>query len=157
MIKKLFLALVILVLLVIVAAIAVVMLVDVNRFKPQIEAAVAEQTGRKLTIDGDLSLSLYPRLAIALPKTTLSEADGKGEALQIGGAGVGVALLPLFSGNLQAEVVRLEGLRLKLVRFKDGTSFDDLIKGEVPTRARAVPGRAALVRPWARSASAGSN
>ncbi|MEZ5653821.1 MAG: AsmA family protein [Burkholderiaceae bacterium] len=139
MLKKILLALVILVLVVVVAAVAIVLLVDVNRFKPQIEAAVAEQTGRNLTIDGDLALSFYPRLAIELPRTTLSNADGKGEALRIGGAGVGVAVVPLLSGRLEADVVRLDGLRLEFVRYKDGsTNFDDLI-GKSGTQPNADP------------------
>lgn len=128
MIKKLFLALVVLVVVLVLAAVALVLFVDVNRFKPQIESLVAEQTGRNLSIDGDLSLSLFPRLALSLPPTTLSEPDGQGQPFSIQGASVGVAVMPLLSGSLQAEVVRLEGLRAKLVIHEDGsTSIDDLI------------------------------
>ena len=41
---------------------------DVNRYKPQIVGAVKERTGRTLRFDGDLGLSLFPRIAVKLPR-----------------------------------------------------------------------------------------
>src|SRR3546814_13566755 len=46
--------------LVIAAAVVAVLTVDVNRFKPQIVAAVENATGRKLEIAEDMKLSLFP-------------------------------------------------------------------------------------------------
>lgn len=136
------LLLVLLALVVVVVGVAVYLISDINRFKPQIESAVAEQTGRRLNIQGDLGLSFYPRLALSLPPTTLSGPKGEGEPLRIGGASVDVALMPLLSGRLEADVIRLEGLRAEIVRYEDGsTSLDDLIAGGEPAQAPASEGQ----------------
>ena len=48
--------------LLLIAGVAAGLLIDVNSYKPTIESLVADATGRKLTIDGPLSLRLVPRL-----------------------------------------------------------------------------------------------
>lgn len=129
MVKKLLIALGVVVALVVVAAIALVAFVDVNRFKPQIAQTVKERFNRTLAIEGDLSLSVFPRIAVALPKTTLSE-HGKAETFaSLDGARVSVALLPLLSGRVEAGKVSLYGLTATIEKRADGsTNIDDLTK-----------------------------
>ncbi len=128
MIRKLLLAFGVLVVLVVVAAIALVTLVDVNRFKPTIEQFVQDRYQRTLRIDGDLSLSVFPRIALALPRTTLSEAGGQGEAASLAGARVAVAVMPLLRGEVIADKVQIDGLQATIERRKDGSlSIDDLL------------------------------
>ncbi len=113
-----------------VALAATLALVDVNRFKPEIERAVADRTGRRLTIDGELSLSLLPQPALTLPRATLSGPGGSGEFAGLAGARVDVALWPLLRGRLAADAVRIDGLRVRIVRELDGrTNIDDLLGG----------------------------
>ena len=57
---------------VVLGGVAAALLVDVNRYKPTLERMVADATDRKPTIDGPLSLRLFPRLGVTLPKSTLS-------------------------------------------------------------------------------------
>ena len=76
------------------ALIALVLFVDVNQYKPQIEAAVKDKTGRTLKIEGDLKLSVFPRIAVALPRTTLSNLAGDRVSAAVNSARVSVALLP---------------------------------------------------------------
>lgn len=67
---------VVLVLIVCVIAItAVVTFIDPNRVKPVIISEVLKNTGYKLTIDGRLSWSLYPRLGIKVDQMTLTAPD----------------------------------------------------------------------------------
>ncbi|MGQ3031966.1 MAG: AsmA family protein, partial [Ferrovibrionaceae bacterium] len=47
---------------------------DVDRYKPQLIAAAKEATGRDLTIDGKLALSLFPRLALTADKVRFANA-----------------------------------------------------------------------------------
>ena len=113
-----------------IALAATLALVDVNRFKPEIERAVADHTGRRLTIDGELSLSLLPQPALTLPRATLSGPGGSGEFAGLAGARVDVALWPLLRGRLTADAVRIDGLRVRIVREPDGrTNVDDLLGG----------------------------
>lgn len=128
MVRKLLWVLGALVVLVVVAAIALVAFVDVNRFKPTIEQFVQDRYQRTLRIDGDLSLSLFPRIALAMPPTTLSEPGGQGEAARLAGAKVSVALMPLLRGEVIADKVQIDGLQATVERRKDGSlSIDDLI------------------------------
>lgn len=127
MLKKILLVIVALVVVVVVAAVALVLFVDVNRFKPQIESYVLDSYQRTLTIDGDLSLSVFPNIAISLPKMALSEPNAKPTTLSLTSAQVSVKLLPLLTGNVQADVISLNGLRADIVRRPDGTTnIDDL-------------------------------
>ncbi len=47
---------------------------DVERYKPQLIAAAKDATGRDLTIEGKLSLSLFPKLAVTADKVTFANA-----------------------------------------------------------------------------------
>ncbi|MGC1442578.1 MAG: AsmA family protein, partial [Burkholderiaceae bacterium] len=128
MLKKTVTWILILVALLVVAAIALVIFVDVNRFKPQIESFVKDTYGRTLTIDGDLSLKVFPRVALALPASRLSDPKSETSTLSLDSARVSVAVMPLVSGRVEAEKVQLHGLKANLVRFADGsTSIDDLM------------------------------
>lgn len=123
-------------------AIALVALVDVNAYKPQIEAYVKDKYQRRLAIEGDLALSVFPRVALALPRMTLSPRAGDGVAASLDGARLSVALLPLLRGQIVVDTVRIDGLKAVIERRRDGTtSIDDLIKpaGDKPAEP-APPG-----------------
>lgn len=116
------------------ALVAVVALFDANRFKPEIERYVRDRTGRTLKIEGDLSLSVFPRIALAAPRTTLSNLAGDRVSASFDSARVSVALLPLLRGRVEVGQVSIDRLTATVERRRDGsTSIDDLIRGE-PTR-----------------------
>ena len=129
------------------AAVVFVASFDVNRYKPELVEAVRDRTGRVLSIDGELSLSLLPRLGLAIGPARLSGPGGHGEFAQFDAAQVGIALWPLLSRRLVIERVSLEGLKLEAVRRRDGsTNFDDLLRrarGAAGTDAHPAPAAAA--------------
>src|SRR5467141_659077 len=109
---------------------------DPNKYKPEIAAAVKDKTGRTLAIEGNLGLSFFPSIGIAVGKTSLSEPDGRGIFARFDEAKVSLALLPLFSRQVVVNRVTLSGLTADLVKRKDGkTNFDDLLSA--PERAGA--------------------
>jgi AsmA protein len=111
---------------------------DVNRFKPQIVDAVRQQSGRTLVFDGNLSLSVFPRIAIRLPATTLSEPGRATVAARLQSGSATLALWPLLRKELVIDAVRVDGLQATLVRGKDGrTNFDDLIRPDTNKPAPA--------------------
>jgi AsmA protein len=119
-----------------IAVLAFVASFDANRYKPELVQAVRERTGRALSIDGDLSLALLPRLGLSIGPARLSGPGGRGEFAQIDSAQVGVALWPLLSRRIVVERVRLEGLKFEGVRRRDGsTNFDDLLRAAGPEGA----------------------
>lgn len=105
------------------------MFFDLNNFKPQIVDAVKKQTGRDLQISQDLSWSVFPSIGIKLGGISLSNPNGFTPAamLDVNEAVANVALMPLFSQQIEVDLLKLDGLTLNLVTQKDGkTSFDGL-------------------------------
>jgi len=140
----------IVVLLLIVAVVVLPQIIDPNDYKDEIVSRVQQETGRTLSIAGDLGLSVFPWLGIEIGVMELSNAKGfEGQAFAaVEHAAVRVKLMPLLSGRLEVDKVGLKGLRLNLAKAKDGTTnWDDLIephKGEAPQksaqpRAGSVP------------------
>jgi AsmA protein len=137
MVKKILIGIGIFVGLLAVALVSLVAFLDVNQYKPQIEAAVKDKTKRTLKIDGDLKLSVFPRIALALPKTTLSNLAGDRVSASLDSARVSVALWPLLRREIQVGHVAIDGLTATVERRKDGsTNLDDLIKREAPAQAQ---------------------
>src|SRR3569832_2250580 len=118
-----------LVLLLIVAIVVFVLTFDANKYKSEIAAAVNKATGRVLTIEGDIHLSIFPWLGAELGAMRLSNAPGFGDEpfAQIGAAAVKVKLLPLLRKEVEVDAVTLNGLRLSLRRDANGrTNWEDL-------------------------------
>ena len=112
-----------LVLLVALAMVAVVVLVDPNDYRDRLSAMVEQQTGRSLSIEGDLSLKLFPCCAIGVGKTILSNPAGFGDApfVSVDEARVGLKLLPLLmERKLVVGKLKFSGLQLDLLRRADG-------------------------------------
>ena len=88
--------------LIVVAVTLIVLFVDPNDYRDDIAAAVETRTGRKLTLSGDLKLSVFPWIALETGAATLSDAPGFGDEpfVSIDGARVSVKLLPLLRGQL---------------------------------------------------------
>ena len=121
------------ILLVIIAAVALPFFINPNDFKPEIQAAVKENIGRELTIDGDLELSVFPWIGISTGKLTLSNAQGFTDKpfAKIEESNIKVKLIPLLSKKLEVSRVVLKGLVLNLAKNKQGISnWDDLSSSE---------------------------
>lgn len=115
---------------VVVVVLAVVILIatfDPNKYKPELAAVVKDKTGRTLAIEGNLALTIFPNIGIAIGKTSLSEPQGSRVFARFDEAKASLALLPLFSRQVVIDRVTLSGLNADLIKRKDGTTnFDDL-------------------------------
>lgn len=111
------------VLLVVAAGIAVTLLVDPNDYRDEIAAAVEAETGRRLTLDGDIDLTAFPCCSLKLGPATLSNPPGWPDTgfAAIDSAAVSLRVLPLLlSQELQVGDVELNGLLLNLHAREDG-------------------------------------
>jgi AsmA protein len=130
--------------LLVVAAVVLPLLIDANQFKPQIADAVKKQTGRQLTIEGNIGLSVFPSIALDLGKTRLSNARGFGTRpfAQIESVAVSVRLWPLLHKDILIDKVRLDGLELNLARDRHGrNNWDDMVEAlKKAGGARPAPG-----------------
>src|SRR5512146_627054 len=93
----------VLVLLVIVLAAALPFLINPNHFKDDLARAVQKKTGRELSIQGDIKLSVFPWLGVEIGQVELSNAKGFGGApfAAINEADVHVRFWPLLHGKIE--------------------------------------------------------
>jgi AsmA protein len=111
-------------------------LFDGDKVKAEISRTVLEQKQRTLVIAGKPQLSVWPDVGIQLDGVTLSEHASQDEFAALQSARISVALMPLLRKQVQVRALDMEGLKLTLVKKKDGTlNIADLL-GE-PTAPEA--------------------
>jgi AsmA protein len=119
---------------ILVAAIsAIPFFVNPNDYKDEIASQVEQATGRTLTLEGDIGLSVFPWVALELGPLSLSNAEGfKAKTFaEVNAAEIRIKLMPLFNKQLEMDTVLLDGLSLNLETKKDGTTnWDDLAKSD---------------------------
>lgn len=97
--------------------IGILMSLDFNQYKPQLVAQVEALTGRKMTIDGELELSISLRPSIEVSGASLANAPWSAteQMASIGQLSVQVELLPLLTGDVQIKrlIVRQSDILLE--------------------------------------------
>jgi AsmA protein len=114
-------------------AVTIALLFDPNDYREEIQASVEDATGRTLTIDGELELSLFPWLGMQLGHTELSDAEGFGDEpmLAVDAVLVRLKLLPLLSKRIEADRIVLAGLNINLRVDESGrNNWQDLASGD---------------------------
>ena len=108
--------------LVVVAALVVPFFIDLNTYKALIAEKAKAATGRDLTIDGDISLSLLPTPAISVEGLKFGNAAGGKAAnmAELAAVRIKVALMPLLSGKVKVESVVLQKPVIVLEKLADG-------------------------------------
>ena len=137
----------VLVILFVLSIVALVTLVNPNEFKGKISQVVYQQTGRELTIAGDINWSFFPWIGVKVNNVTLSNAPQFKDRTfaKVGEAGIGIRLLPLVYGRIKAGKLILRDLSLNLIKNKQGrTNWQDLVdkskaKPRKITRASSTP------------------
>ncbi|NRA61308.1 MAG: AsmA family protein [Psychrobium sp.] len=137
--KRLLKILVALITLVLVAVISLLIFINPNDYKPEIEAEVKKVLNRELVIAGDLSWSLFPRLSIGTGEVAVKNPAGynRDNLMKIGSVSASIAILPLLKGQVELGKLSLHGLRLNIITTKSGASNLDNIgpvnAGQAPT------------------------
>ncbi|MEM7613264.1 MAG: AsmA family protein, partial [Pseudomonadota bacterium] len=120
-----------LVVLAVVAIVLVALLFDPNDYRDQIAAELSEATGREVRLEGDLSLKLFPWLAVETAGVSMAAAPAFGPEpmLRIDSASAAVRVAPLLRGAVEIGYVTVQGLALNLAVRGDGlTSWSDLVE-----------------------------
>jgi AsmA protein len=103
---------------------------DPNQYKSQVAELVYQKTQRKLTIEGDIRLMLFPKIGVHLGKTRLSEFRSEKDFAGLEDMKVSLELIPLLSKQVVVDKITLVGLQANIVKHKDGkTNLDDLVSG----------------------------
>jgi AsmA protein len=129
-IKWLIITVSLLVLLIVAAPFIAINLVDPATIKSEVAAQVKAQTGRELTIVGDIVPTVTPWLGAEVGEVILGNAAGfdAPHFVRFKRANVRVKLMPLLSGNIEMDTVEIDGLDLNLARDANGVAnWQDLV------------------------------
>jgi AsmA protein len=120
---------------------------DPNDYKSLIAEKFREETGRTITFDGDITISIYPWLGLESNGVTIGNAPGFGDTpfLHTDHTMVRIKFMPLLREKYEIDTVRLYGLSVNLIKDETGrTNWDDLVNGEEDEGSSNLP-LAALV------------
>src|SRR3990167_4428106 len=108
----------------ILAVISIVIFVNPNRFKPVIIDQVMKYTGRQLTIDGDLSWTIFPSIDVKTGHLVLNNPAGFQQKTfaEVNQATVSVKLLPLLKSRIESSGIILDGMKINLIKNANGNT-----------------------------------
>jgi uncharacterized protein involved in outer membrane biogenesis len=127
-VRKVLIGFVALVALTVAAVLIVPGFIDWNAYKHDITNQVKALTGRQLTIDGNIKMTILPAPAITVNQVSFANADGATDAsmVSLGSLEVRVALGPLLSGEIQVQKVRVVDSVVLLEILPDGRANWDI-------------------------------
>lgn len=122
--SRFFFAISILLALAVAAVVFFVATFDANQYKPQISQLIKKSMGHDVELDGDISLSVYPDIALNVGSLKLNNPPGFGNKpfASVKSAKIGAKLMPLLKKQLIVEKVQLNSLRLDLHKKVNGQS-----------------------------------
>lgn len=136
-IRRIVITLGVLILLAVAAGAWLVASFDPNRYKGIAVDWMKANRNRTLAIDGPISLSVFPRIAIQVGQVSLSEAGRAENFAAIDQAALSVDLLPLLRGRVVVGRIEASGVRVQLLRDAKGRRNTDDLAG--PAAASEKP------------------
>lgn len=111
---------------------------DTAQLTQLLSSSVKSATGRDLKIEGPVSLSLFPRIAVSAERVSLSNAPWAAESEMVGlkRIDLDIETWPLLSGHVEIRSIRLAGLNLYLQQNAAGKSNWDM-GGGIPASPSA--------------------
>ncbi|MHB8624290.1 MAG: AsmA family protein [Sulfuricaulis sp.] len=97
---------------------AALFFVDINAYKPRLEAAASGALGMEVSVDGRLGIGFFPDLAVTLDDVHLRNREA--EVAFAREARLGIDLLPLFHGEVRIGKVALKNPLISIERDRDG-------------------------------------
>jgi len=129
-----------LVIVLLIAAILIIpQVIDVQKYKPQIENAVTEETGRPFKLGGDLDVSTFPWVGVSFSDLSLGNPPGfENKAfVTVKSFEVRVKLIPLLFKQIEVKQFVMIAPEIYLTRLADGkTNWEDLGK---PKKEKTAP------------------
>ncbi len=119
-----------------------------DKFKQDIITRVKQETGRDLSIEGDLNLSFYPWAGVDIKKIRLSNAEGFGDKpfLKAESLALRIKTMPLLKKQYELDTLRLHGAEINLAKNKEGvTNWADLVKSNNSEEVSSNPPELAAV------------
>ena len=102
----------------VVFAVILALLLNIQAFKPQIEAAASKALGMDVRIKGGLGIDLFPGFGISLKN--VSVRNGGADVVTVEKMRIGLKLIPLTRHEIRLSRVGLLKPVFSLVRYKNG-------------------------------------
>jgi len=115
---------------------------DANANKDWIARKFQEQTGRTLTLDGNLDVTFYPWLGLTAERIAIGNAIGFSDEPLLAAEALAfrIKLLPLLGSRYEIDTVKVAGLHLNLEVAGNGLdNWSSLAGGTAATDAAADP------------------
>ena len=119
--------------LIVLAAIALSLFLDINAYKPRLEAAASAVTGMEVSVNGHLGISFFPGLRVTLEDVHIRNRGA--ELVTARKARIGVDFLALLKQDVRIRSVVLEQPILSIERDRDGRfnyEKPDAVRGPLP-------------------------
>jgi AsmA protein len=117
--------------LLVLAAIALFLFLDINAYKPRLEAAASGITGMDVSVDGRLGVGFFPGLLV-----TLEDVHVRNRGMELVAAKkarIGVDFLALLNQDVRIRKIVLEQPSLSIERGRDGRfNFEKAEPGPLP-------------------------
>lgn len=97
-------------------------LVNVQKFKPEIEARLTEASGLPVTLGDELNLSIFPWVGISFSGLSIGNPQGfsSGDMVRIGSFEAHLKVMPLLSKEVEIDRIVLDGPELYLEKSVSG-------------------------------------
>ncbi len=127
------------------AAVILVSTIDPNEHKDWITARIQHETGRSISLDGPIAITLYPWLGVEARQVSVANAEGFGaEPLAyLDHVKLRVRTLPLLREEYEVDTIAVKGAVLNLARNGQGSANWDGLDG-VDEAAEAAGDKALL-------------
>jgi len=99
-------------------ALCILAFVDINDYKPGVEASLSETSAMSVTIEGPMSVTLTPMPGVSLANVRVVNQGV--ELAFVKKADISLELLPLFLGEIRYGTISTNGTRVAIVRDRDG-------------------------------------
>lgn len=94
--------------------------IDPNDYRDDITTLVKDKTGLVLKIDGNIGWTFYPAIGFSVEKLSLATGEDVDPLASVGKAAVSVALVPLFSKQVEVRTLYVDQATANLVVGADG-------------------------------------
>lgn len=135
--KRIFIGLFAIIFIAIAGLIAVAMLTPKEVYKDKIEEAAANALGREVSLNGDVGLSFFPRIAASVEDVTVANPEGftSEHMIKAGALRGSVKWGPLLTGRVEVHEIAFIDAAVELETLSDGRAnweFDTGAETETP-------------------------
>lgn len=112
-------------------------LVNVQKFLPQIEKQVMQATGRPFSVGSDFGLTFFPWMSVTFSDMRLGNPEGVAadDFIQVDSFEARVKLLPLLAGRFEFSRFVVSGLNINLQREQNGRNNWHILPEKQPADA----------------------